>query len=149
MAVRVERQSSNAMRLVAWLQGLLKCEISTELPRDEHVREVLQEVLHASLQEQDMHWLQQQMPSGYGPVFAIVMREEWMARMLPSKLRLFEHATSLGGVESLIEWRAMSDDTVSPCLLRVSVGLEAFEDLRADLLAGLLAIVDEKRAGRK
>ena len=53
---------------------------------------------------------------------------------LPSKLRLFFHATSLGGVESLVEWRAMSDEGVDPRLLRVSVGLEAWEDLRDDLL---------------
>jgi cystathionine beta-lyase/cystathionine gamma-synthase len=35
------------------------------------------------------------------------MKERDLARRLPSKLQLFHHATSLGGVESLIEWRTM------------------------------------------
>ena len=33
-------------------------------------------------------------------------------------------ATSLGGVESLIEWRARADTREDPCLVRISVGVE-------------------------
>ena len=54
------------------------------------------------------------------------------AQQLPDLLRLFANATSLGGVESLIDWRYRYDTSVSPALLRVSVGLEDFEDLAAD-----------------
>jgi hypothetical protein len=61
------------------------------------------------------------------------MHTEKQAKSLPSLLHLFAHATSLGGVESLIEWRAMSDESVSPMLLRVSVGCENVEDLQSDL----------------
>ncbi|UJP65269.1 trans-sulfuration enzyme family protein [Mongoliitalea daihaiensis] len=53
-----------------------------------------------------------------------------------SKLRYFTNATSLGGVESLIERRAASEgpDTQTPeNLIRVSVGLESLEDLIKDL----------------
>jgi cystathionine beta-lyase len=73
------------------------------------------------------------MPNGFGPVFAITMRTERLARFLPGKLHFFQHATSLGGVESLIEWRTLSDRMVDRRLLRISVGLENWEDLRADL----------------
>ena len=52
--------------------------------------------------------------------------------------------TSLGGVESLIEWRRMSDNTVGPELLRISVGVEAFEDLRDDLVNGFESLAAEK-----
>ncbi len=55
---------------------------------------------------------------------------------LVSRLRLFVVATSLGGVESLIEHRASSegpDSKTPPNLLRVSVGLESAQDLIADL----------------
>ncbi|WP_291779948.1 aminotransferase class I/II-fold pyridoxal phosphate-dependent enzyme [Cecembia sp.] len=55
---------------------------------------------------------------------------------LISKLRIFTHATSLGGVESLIERRAAVEGPQSltpPNLLRVSVGLENIEDLIEDL----------------
>jgi len=53
-----------------------------------------------------------------------------------NKLKLFAQATSLGGVESLIEHRASVEgpDTLTPQnLLRVSVGLEHIDDLIADL----------------
>ena len=85
------------------------------------------------------------MPEGYGAVFALYLRSEEDARSLPSKLHLFHHATSLGGVESLIEWRAMTDKSVDKRLLRVSVGIEGWEDLKADLLQGLKAL----QAGEK
>ena len=53
-----------------------------------------------------------------------------------SRVRLFTRATSLGGVESLIEHRATSEGPASRTpqdLLRVSIGLEHAEDLIADL----------------
>ena len=61
------------------------------------------------------------------------------AQALPSRLRLFRDATSLGGVESLIEWRRKHDPSAPPALLRISVGLESPEDLIADLEQGLAA----------
>lgn len=68
-------------------------------------------------------------------------------RVWPSKLRLWAHATSLGGVESLIEWRAMSDTTVDTRLLRLSVGVEEPIDLMADLIQGCKAVMLEVESG--
>ena len=47
------------------------------------------------------------------------------------KLRLIQHATSLGAVESTIERRAgiPGQEHLPPALLRLSVGIEAVEDL--------------------
>jgi cystathionine gamma-synthase len=59
-------------------------------------------------------------------------------------LRLVAHATSLGGVESLIERRARwagDADVVGPTLCRFSVGIEDVEDLWADLDRALQAAV--------
>ena len=39
----------------------------------------------------------------------------------------------LVGKESLVEWRRKWDSAISPLLLRISIGLEDFEHLRADL----------------
>jgi cystathionine gamma-synthase len=53
-----------------------------------------------------------------------------------SRVRLFTRATSLGGVESLIEHRATSEgagSTAPDDLIRISVGLEHADDLIADL----------------
>ena len=136
LEVRVKRQSGSCELLVGWLDGLVKAG-----------DEVVERVQHASLQKGDMEWLRVQMPNGYGPVFAITMKSEGLARRLPSKLELFQHATSLGGVESLIEWRAMSDEKVDTRLLRISVGLEHWEDLRDDLMKGFRALREESNGG--
>ncbi|KAF1831257.1 cystathionine gamma-synthase (O-succinylhomoserine (thiol)-lyase) [Decorospora gaudefroyi] len=136
--LRVQRQSSNAERLVRWLHDCLDSKGEDQ----EAVKKVVSKVAHASLQESDMSWLKQQMPNGFGPVFSVYMKGMQQARRLPSKLRLFHHATSLGGVESLIEWRRMSDTEVDNTLLRVSVGIENWEDLKNDLLSAFKALAD-------
>ena len=59
-----------------------------------------------------------------------------------ARLRLLTHATSLGGVESLIERRARyagDASIVGPTLCRLSVGIENVEDLWADLDGALRA----------
>lgn len=63
------------------------------------------------------------------------------AALLPFELRYWTPATSLGGVESLIEHRLRSDATSDPRLVRLSVGVEEFEDLRDDLKQALNALV--------
>lgn len=74
---------------------------------------------------------------GYGGMIAFHHAGgEAAAKALPARLSVFTHATSLGGVESLVEHRASSegpDSTAPPDLLRVSVGLENVEDLWDDL----------------
>ena len=143
LEIRVKRQSESAGRLVRWLSGCLSG--TGEIEEGLVVKNVVERVQHASLQEKEMEWLGKQMPNGFGPVFAVWMKDTALARRLPSKLELFAHATSLGGVESLIEWRAMSDETVDHRVMRISIGLEAFEDLRTDLLKGFEALCEEDR----
>lgn len=153
LEVRVERQTRNAASLVSWLHAALHPESESSVADDptlssantKAIREVLAKIEHASLQEEDLKdgWLQKQMPNGFGPVFSIVMKDESFARRLPSKLALFHHATSLGGVESLIEWRTMTDTHVDRRLLRLSIGIEGWEDLRDDLLQGFKALATE------
>lgn len=139
LELRVTRQSKTAADLVSWLaselSGLSSCVAST-----------VEKVQHASLQpeaSQEGSWLRQQLPRGYGPVFALWMKDQDLARKLPSKLKLFHHATSLGGVESLIEWRAMSDSGVDKRLMRVSIGVEALEDLKDDFTQAFEALKAE------
>ncbi|MDE2461052.1 MAG: PLP-dependent transferase, partial [Gammaproteobacteria bacterium] len=58
------------------------------------------------------------------------------AMRVAGAVKLFTRATSLGGVESLLEHRASMEgpDTLTPRnLLRVSVGVEHADDLIADL----------------
>src|SRR5712691_3351599 len=56
------------------------------------------------------------------------------ARRLETSLRLITNATSLGGVDSVLESRARWEgDRVPPGLIRLSVGLEPLEELWSDL----------------
>jgi len=145
LEVRVERQASNTTNLVSWLNDALTSKSTDE--ESKVVQAVLAKIEHASLQEADIKdgWLTKQMPKGFGPVFSIMTKEETFAKRLPSKLELFHHATSLGGVESLIEWRTMSDPTVDTRVLRVSIGIEGWEDLKNDLLQGFRALLAETK----
>lgn len=139
LEVRVQRASANSAKLISWLDHALKASSPTPGSEEALVQTVLQKIYHASLQNEP--WLQKQMPNGYGPVFAVVLYREDFARALPSKLNFFQHATSLGSVESLIEWRALSDSKVDRKLLRISVGLENWEDLKNDLLQAFSSLV--------
>lgn len=117
--MRIEKQSSNAEKIVKYL--------------DEHRAEypALKIIHHSSLQKDD--FVKKQMKGGHSPVFAIELQTPDQAKHLPSKLKYFQHSTSLGGVESLIEWRALSDPYARLTLLRVSCGVEDANDLISDL----------------
>ncbi|KAF9892446.1 hypothetical protein FE257_001554 [Aspergillus nanangensis] len=141
LEVRVSRASESTGKLISWLHDAME-KPNPAAGSDEHVvQSVMQKIYHASLQDEP--WLQKQMPNGFGPAFSIILQREDFARVLPSKLDLFQHATSLGGVESLIEWRALSDARVDRKLLRISVGLESWEDLRNDLLQAFRSLTEE------
>lgn len=142
LEVRVQRQSENATKLVKWLNETLHSKDVVPGSVEAAVQNVLEEVFHASVQKTEGDWLAKQMPNGFGPVFAITMKEERFAKYLPSKLHFFQHATSLGGVETLIEWRTMTDRMVDRRLLRISVGLENWEDLRKDLEGAFLELAN-------
>ena len=78
---------------------------------------------------------------GFGSIIAIDVRGGSAgAEAVAAAVRLWTHATSLGGVESLIERRRRHSSeapTVPDNLLRLSVGVEDIEDLWRDLAAAL------------
>lgn len=84
-----------------------------------------------------------QMQGGFGAMLSIRTRGgEAAAIATAARVRLWKRATSLGGVESLIEHRGSIEGPDSPCppdLLRLSVGIEDLEDLYADLDQALRA----------
>lgn len=139
LEVRVQRASQNSARLISWLHGAMQVSSPAADSEEIVIQSVVQSLSHASLQNEP--WLQKQMPNGFGPVFSIVLNKEDFAKALPSKLKFFQHATSLGGVESLIEWRALSDSKVDRKLLRISIGLENWEDLKDDLLQAFKSLL--------
>jgi cystathionine gamma-synthase len=76
---------------------------------------------------------------GEGMMIAFELSDAQSAERFIAALELIVHATSLGGVESLVERRAMyaGDAHVPPGLIRFSVGLEDPEDLWHDLSKAL------------
>ena len=80
---------------------------------------------------------------GFGAMLAIELASREAADALTRGVRLWTPATSLGGVESLLERRRRipsEPGTVPESLVRVSVGLEDVEDLWADLAGALDAL---------
>lgn len=71
--------------------------------------------------------------SGFGTMLSIDVGSFEQADKVARSVSLFTNATSLGGVESLIEHRIVSDPNVDPGLLRLSIGLEDPDELIADL----------------
>jgi cystathionine gamma-synthase len=124
--VRVRRASETALTLSQQLQG----------------HPALKAVLYPGLPSHPGHEAAaRQMQGGFGGMLSIrVAGDEDQALAVAAAARVFKRATSLGGVESLIEHRLSTEGPSSPVpgdLLRLSVGLETPEDLLADLTAAL------------
>lgn len=104
----------------------------------------VEEVLYPGLADAPGHALAaKQMSGGFGGMVSIrVNGGELAAVATAARLKIWKRATSLGGVESLVEHRASIEGPESPCppdLLRLSVGLEAVDELIADLDQALRA----------
>ena len=125
LAVRMERHSSNATAVALFLESHQRVE-------KVHFPWLASDPGHA--------FAQQQMSAPGGMLSLRVKGGREAALGVASKTRLFIRATSLGGVESLIEHRESSEgpgSTTAPNLLRLSVGLENAEDLIDDLRQAL------------
>ena len=98
----------------------------------------LVQVLYPGLPAHPGHQIAaRQMSGGFGGMLSIRVRGGAKAAIAAaSRVEIWKRATSLGGVESLIEHRASiegADSPAPPDLLRLSVGIEDPEDLIADL----------------
>jgi cystathionine gamma-synthase len=128
LALRVRAQTENAGKVAAFLA------------RHPHV-----EITHyPGLESHPGHDIAAEQMSGFGAMLSFQVRGgQAEALAVAANVKLFTRATSLGGVESLIEHRASvegPDTRTLPNLLRVSVGLEHPDDLIADLDQALAAV---------
>ena len=102
----------------------------------------VERVLYPGLATHPEHALaRRQMSGGFGAMISVLVRgERERAMAVAARTQLFKRATSLGGVESLIEHRASIEGpgtTVPDNLLRLSIGIEDPDDLIADLESAL------------
>lgn len=128
--VRVRAQSKSAAILAERLQS----------------HPAVAEVLYPGLPSHPGHDVaMRQMTAGFGGMLSLrVAKGEKAAIAVAACVELWKRATSLGGVESLIEHRASIEGEGSPCpadLLRLSVGLEDVDELHFDLTRALTMAV--------
>ena len=98
----------------------------------------IEQVLYPGLPSHPQHALaKRQMQGGFGGMLSIrVKGGEAAAVRCAARVKLWKRATSLGGVESLVEHRASIEGPTTPVprdLLRLSAGIESAEELLSDL----------------
>jgi O-acetylhomoserine (thiol)-lyase len=133
LSLRMDRHVANALEIATWLEG-----------RDE-----VEKVHYAGLASSTWHAAQQKYaPLGAGAVLSFELNGGVPAgRKFVDSVELFSHLANIGDVRSLIIHPASTTHSqltaaeqlttgVTPGLVRLSVGLEGVEDLKADLEAG-------------
>ncbi len=136
LALRLERHCASALELAQWLEREPK----------------VAKVHYPGLASHPQHALARRQMQGFGGIVSIALDTDLAgARRFLERCEVFTLAESLGGVESLIEHPAlMTHATIPPAqrallgigdgLIRLSVGVEHVDDLRADLEQALAAV---------
>lgn len=134
LAIRMERAQANAQALAEWLQS--------------HPR--VTEVHYPGLETHPSHRLLKEQATGFGSMISFALPSPQAALKALDQTRLILLAESLGGVETLITYPwTQTHQNIPPAerarlgihdrLLRLSVGIEDVEDLKADLESALAA----------
>ena len=127
--VRMERHCRSAMQIAKWLEA----------------HDSVESVLYPGLESHPQHELAREQMPGFGGIVTFFIKgglED--ARRFLERCRVFSLAESLGGVESLVDHPAIMTHAsvpsseraklgISDTLIRLSVGIEDVEDLKADL----------------
>ena len=136
LPVRIERINANALALAGWLER----------------QPGIERVLYPGLPSHPQHALARAQMSGFGAVVAFSLAGGFEAtRRFVASLDLAAQAVSLGGVDSLIVhtaamWAGTMNEAqmraagIEPNFVRLSVGLEHLDDLKADFDRALRAV---------
>ena len=139
LALRMQRHCENALALAQWLEAQPK----------------VKQVRYPGLASHPQHALAKRQMYGYGGMISLDLDTDLAGtRRFLERCEIFALAESLGGVESLIEHPAiMTHATIPPpqratlgisdSLVRLSVGVEALDDLQRDLSRAFAAIQNE------
>jgi cystathionine gamma-synthase len=128
LGIRLEKQQENAIRIAKWL-----CEHKS-----------VTKVNYVGLTEHEGYEISKAQASGFGAMISFNVKDTNMVERILERVQLIIFAESLGGVESLITYPVVQTHAAIPeeirerigvtdTLLRLSVGIEAVEDIIADL----------------
>ena len=128
LAIRMERSQENAMKVARWLQKQPKVTV----------------VRYVGLPEHPAYALSQRQARGFGSMISFTVDSVETARTILNNTKLILFAESLGGVETLITYPITQTHAdvpeaerlargINEKLLRLSVGIEAAEDIIEDL----------------
>lgn len=128
LGIRMERSQENAIKIANWLK---------EQP-------VVKHVYYPGLQEHPGYEIMKKQARGFGAMLTFDVDTEAYALQILESVRMIKFAESLGGVETLITYptpqthadvpeEVRLKNGITPCTLRVSVGIEDIEDLLAEL----------------
>ena len=125
LSLRVRQQCQTALTIVQWL----------EKQRIDGLK--VTKVYHPSLKSHPSYSLATRYLRLPPATFSFELQSQSQALSFARSLLLCKQATSLGGIETLVDWRYLYDTSVSPALIRVSIGIEEPEDLIQDFQQAL------------
>ena len=128
LSVRMERAQENAKKIVDWLKN----------------QDCVTDVIYPGLPEHPGYEVQKKQARGFGAMVTFNVTDEAKAKSVLNRVRLIQFAESLGGVETLVTYPVTQTHADVPAeirekneitnrTLRLSVGIENFEDLIEDL----------------
>lgn len=136
LGLRMQRHNDNALEIARWLEK----------------QKAVQKIYYPGLESHKQHDLAKRQMNGFGGMISLVIDGgvEAATKFLKS-VQIFTLAESLGGIESLIEHPAIMTHATIPSdirkkigiedgLIRLSVGIEDVEDLKADLTSAFTSL---------
>ncbi|WP_452220886.1 trans-sulfuration enzyme family protein [Lacinutrix salivirga] len=128
MALRVKRQTKNALKMAKWLSK----------------QKAIKKVYYPGLKSHPEHKLAKQQMSGFGAMLSFELAEGLDSETFQKQLKLIKASMSLAGIEStmlsptqtshsLLTPKQREELGISDGLIRFSVGIESVKDLKADI----------------
>lgn len=132
LPIRMDRISSNALKIAEFLKN----------------EPLVKKVYYVGLKDSKGYEIVKKQSSGFGGMISIEVASKELAAQILSKVKIFQYAESLGGVDSLITYPMLQTHASVPKeereargindrFLRISVGIENAEDLIGDLKQAL------------
>lgn len=143
LAIRMEKAQENALKIVDWL--LLQKSVS--------------KVIYPGIATHPGHQVMKKQSRGFGAIITFLVNDKTFAQEVLENIKIIQFAESLGGVETLMTYpitqthadlspELLEKNGITEKVLRLSVGIEAADDLIGDLQAAFIK-AEEKLYERK